>query len=181
MTIYIKEFISPENHFKRLWDELSWEQRSDAPRREYWTNTLNRSYTYGHGAGIRTYLPQETHPIIEYITEKLKDELGFVYEGCFLNGYESERNSLGWHADDDSGIDHLFPISVVSLYGDGPKNGFRAIQTKMIGYPDVTEYMLDDGSLFIMDAGMQHTHMHRIPKAGYKTKPRISLTFRKLK
>jgi hypothetical protein len=46
----------------------------------------------------------------------------------FLNGYGTNRDWLGWHADDDSGIDHTYPIAGVTLYGDGPKNGLRAIQ-----------------------------------------------------
>jgi len=40
---------------------------------------------------------------------------------------------------------------------------------------------LEPGSLFLMKAGMQDTHYHRIPKAGFVvTKPRISLTYRGL-
>jgi alkylated DNA repair dioxygenase AlkB len=40
--------------------------------------------------------------------------------------------------------------------------------------------MLSHGSLLIMPAGSQFTHRHKIPKAGRKVNPRISLTFRGL-
>jgi len=41
--------------FNILWNDLEWERREGAPRREYWTNTLDRDYTYGRGVGVRTY------------------------------------------------------------------------------------------------------------------------------
>jgi hypothetical protein len=39
---------------------------------------------------------------------------------------------------------------------------------------------LAPGSLFLMHAGMQATHEHRIPKVGHEVKPRISMTYRGL-
>jgi alkylated DNA repair dioxygenase AlkB len=165
---YIKNFIKPGNLFDTLWNELSWERRDDAPRREYWVNSLNRSYTYGRGAGIRTYYPRPTHAAIENITDNLEKELGFRYEGCFLNGYATERDALGWHADDDPGIDHNFPIAVISIYGNGSETALRTIQTKPIDGDIINSFVLEDGSLFLMKAGMQSTHRHR------------SLTYRKL-
>lgn len=192
MKNYIANFIEPEDRFKILWDELAWIKHDDAPRREYWVTTLGKSYTYGRGAGQRTYQPQPTHPVIESVTDALEAYLGFRYEGCFLNGYATERDALGWHADDDPGIDHAFPIAVVSLYGDGPKTALRIIQTREIEenaaklemaflQNSTKTYVLDDGSLFLMAAGMQQTHRHRIPKAGFSpVRPRISLTYRKL-
>lgn len=184
MTKYIEKFIEPEDLFNTLWNGLEWIKHSDAPRREYWFTSLGRPYTYGRGAGVRTYEPQPKHAAIESVTDALEAILGFRYEGCFLNGYETERDALGWHADDDPGIDHAFPIAVVSIYGGSPKNGLRMIQTKPIDQEAIPEatlsFVLGDGSLFLMDAGMQSTHQHRIPKAGVKTRPRISLTYRKL-
>lgn len=196
MPTYDETFIAPQDMFSRLWNELAWEKRDGAPRREYWVNSFDRSYTYGHNEGRRTYQPQVTHEVIEKVTDALEARLGFRYEGCFLNGYETGKDALGWHADDDKGIDHEFPIAVVSLYGDGPKNNLRTIlikekpiaQNGIISanamrdslLATIQNYVLADGSLFLMDAGMQQTHVHKIPKAGFVARPRISLTFRKL-
>jgi hypothetical protein len=44
--------------------------------------------------------------------------------------------------------------------------------------PQVGTTKLSNGSLFIMEAGMQSTHKHRIPKSDKICEPRISLTFR---
>ena len=178
--------------FETLRDGLDWEQR-DAPRLEYWTNTLGRPYTYGRGAGLRTYQPHQSHPAIDMVTAALRIRLGFEYEGCFLNRYDDGSKSLGWHADDDPGIDHDYPIAVVTV-GDGREIMFReqptgdnvvviegVIVPKDGSHAGAARMMLGPGSLLLMNAGMQQTHWHRIPKAGRVVGPRISLTFRKLK
>jgi alkylated DNA repair dioxygenase AlkB len=172
---YIPGFVAdPNAAFESLWNELDWERREFAPRREYWTNTLDRPYTYGRGVGVRTYYPRAAHFWVTKISNYLHDKLGFAYEGCFLNGYETERDALGWHADDDPGIDHSRPIAVVTV-GAG-----RAIQFMEKEGGNRVEVFLEPGSLLLMHAGMQDTHLHRIPKVGRKTDPRISLTYRGL-
>ncbi len=173
---YIKNFIgNPDEVFDALWNELNWEHRPTTPRREYWTNTFSRSYTYGRGVGERTYESRPTHAAIEAVSDALEAELGFRYEGCFLNGYATSKDALGFHADDDPNIDHSRPIAVVTV-GDG-----RDIECRAKEGGDKLRVFLEPGSLFLMHAGMQDTHLHRIPKAGFVVKrPRISLTYRGL-
>ena len=43
---------------------------------------------------------------------------------------------------------------------------------------DISKVLLEHGSLCVMAPGMQDTHLHRIPKAGFECGPRISITFR---
>ncbi len=177
---YIPNFISnPDEIFDRLWNELNWEKRGQA-RIEYWTNEFDRPYTYGKDLGLRTYESQPTHECIEVVKAALEDKYGFHYEACFLNGYEGIKNALGWHSDDDPKIDHDYGIAVVSV------GGVRDISFMEKGNPASRQSIaLGNGSLFMMNAGMQATHLHCIPKGnmpkrGEVTKPRISLTFRKL-
>jgi alkylated DNA repair dioxygenase AlkB len=185
ITYYPSFIRNPNNWFDTLWSQLAWERRPDAPRREYWTTLLNRPYTYGRGRGIRTYEPQPDHRLIQQARQRLLDEHDHWLEGCFLNGYEHGRDWLGWHSDDDPGIDHRKPIAIITV-GEG-----RAIQFRKILEPDGPGFngrfadtktlMLEPGSLCLMDAGMQFTHQHRIPKLGlHAVKPRVSLTFRGL-
>lgn len=185
---YIPDFLVPELHrtaYHALMEDLDWEQR-DAPRKEYWTNTLNRPYTYGRGLGQRTYQPRATHPSIEIITDILEMLLGFRYEGCFLNRYDTACDSLGWHADDDPGIDHSRPIAIVTL------GSSRELQYKLMDHDATTKALglgkppysvfLEPGSLALMAAGMQQTHLHSIPKSSAVVfGPRISLTYRSLR
>jgi alkylated DNA repair dioxygenase AlkB len=182
---YIPNFVPDHAEwFARLWGELEWEQRPDAPRREYWTNLLNRPYTYGAGRGIRTYEPKMDHTLIIAGREKIADHVGVMLEGCFLNGYENSRNWLGWHEDDDPGIDHSKPIAVITI-GQGRPIEFREVLERPGKgnkgvFGETVSVMLESGSLLLMHAGMQSTHQHRIPKVGHEVKPRISLTYRGL-
>ena len=128
-------------------------------------------------------LTRKQSELLLFINKRLNDAGYGYFEGCFANLYEGERDHLGWHADDDPGIDHTKPIAVVSFGAE------RAIQVRPkleygMGLLKATEasktFMLESGSLFIMPAGSQFTHEHRIPKVGEKTGERISLTFRGL-
>lgn len=172
--------------FNRLVEDLNWVHRENTPRKEYWTNTENRDYTYGRGRGIRTYSPDVTHPLITFIAHIAALKYGIEYEkyGCFLNRYDDNKDALGWHADDDPGIDHSMPILVVTLYKNEPKpDRLRYLEVMPINgtKADVIPFAVTNGSFLIMKAGMQDEYYHRIPKAGYEVEPRISLTYRALK
>lgn len=171
--------------FKSLKTELAWLRREGAPRYEYWDTTKDEPYTYGRGRGVRTYEPQKPHPDIALVRNVLRDQVSrwnpewgdCKFEGCFLNRYVGGRDWLGWHADDDPGIDHTKPIAVVTL-GDT-----RELQWKLQGakgLEGIHGQRLRHGSLFLMPPGMQQTHFHRIPKSVDLPVPheRISLTYR---
>lgn len=186
MTVtYMTGFIeNPDEWFSRLWNELDWERRPDAPRREYWTNLFGHSYTYGRGAGERTYESRPDHLLVIEAREKLKADFGIWLEGCFLNGYETSRDWLGWHSDDDPNIDHTKPIAIITV-GQPRMIEFREVIEKPVPgtkgvFGPIEQQMLENGSLCLMGAGMQHTHQHRIPKVDRPVDPRISLTLRGL-
>lgn len=165
--------------FVLLRDQLDWVRRDGAPRSEYWTNTFDRPYTYGRDAGRRTYAAQPAHRQIDAVRAQIERETGHFLEGCFLNLYHDGSDSLGWHADDDPGIDHDRPILVLTL-GAGRDIAFKP---QISGAHPQTLH-LDPGSLLVMQAGMQHTHLHAIPKIKvdpHLTGARISLTFRGLR
>lgn len=175
---YVPDFMNPITNmmvFNTLKEQLDWERRPDAPRHEYWWSADGRSYTYGRGAGQRTYLAKPEHPLFKGIMDGLEEHMLMRFEGIFLNGYDNEQDSLGWHADDDPQIDHARPIVVVTV-GHGRMIQFRAAEKGSV----IAEQFLEPGSVLIMHPGMQQTHLHRIPKAGHKVGPRISLTFRGL-
>lgn len=178
---YFEDFISPESRdgaFAMLREGLQWERRDNAPRSEYWTNTFDRPYTYGQGAGVRTYEARPSHPVIDLFRDQIEVEAGVRLEGCFLNLYLDGSDSLGWHADDDPKIDHNRPIAVITL-GSGRDIAFKA-QTPG-SHPE--RLFLEPGSLLLMRPGMQQTHYHAIPKVKPgepPVGPRISLTYRGL-
>ena len=171
---YTPSFVSePTKAFSALWNGLNWERRGNTPRREYYCNEVAVPYTYGSGAGVRTYEPSIWTPEIMAIKAAIEKVCNTKFELCFLNGYENSKDQLGWHSDDSPEMDDEKPIGIVTL-GAEREIWFCPIGNKS----DVTKLVLGSGSLCVMAPGMQDTHMHRIPKAGYDCGPRISLTFR---
>lgn len=174
--IYIKNFVTnPNEVFKRLYENLAWVRHGKTPRKEYYCNDHNVPYTYGSGAFARTYLRSEYTADILEIRKNLEEELNSVLDVCFLNCYEDFSDHLGWHADDSPEMDMERPIVSVSLGSE------RYIWYKEIADKEGTtlkKVLLENGSAFIMPAGMQRTHLHRIPKSDRPCGPRISLTFR---
>jgi hypothetical protein len=74
-------------------------------------------------------------------------------------------------------MDHNHPIAVVSLGAE------RELWWKPKSFagevPFEWRQMMGNGSLFVMPAGFQLSHVHRIPKCNKPCGMRISLTFRR--
>lgn len=155
------------------WLNFPWEDRG-APRRECFFSEKGEPYTYGSGAGARTYYPKAAPLMLEELTRAAEELCGCRFELCFANGYAGAREHLGWHADDSDEIDDNRPIAVMSLGAE------REIWVKPrgTGADAVEKIMLPSGSLFVMKAGMQDTHFHRIPKHSAECGYRVSLTWR---
>ena len=171
---YVPAFIpNPQAAFDSLWNGLAWERRGLTPRREYYSNDVEVPYTYGQGVYAREYLAQPWHPVMREIQALVEHQSACKFEVCFLNGYDDEKMSLGWHADDSVTMDDNRPIALVSL-GSEREIWFRPQDDKLA----VERLLLQNGSLCLMMPGMQDSHYHRIPKAGFACGPRISLTFR---
>lgn len=167
----------PDIAMETLWKRLDWVRIGSTPRREYYVNRKDGSpYTYGSGAGQRTYESMPTHPVIDLLWLGAEAAAGCEFDVCFLNGYEDQSDHLGWHADDSPEMDDSRPIAIVSLGAEREIWFQRADPERRLITPD--KLRLGNGSLCLMAAGMQDTHQHRIPKAGRVVGPRISLTFR---
>jgi alkylated DNA repair dioxygenase AlkB len=161
--------------FDKLLSEVAWANK-EAPRDECFMSPVPLEYTYGKGF-TRTYKSMDMHPAVQAIMDRLNADYGTEYNVCFLNYYKSDKEHLGWHADDSPEMDPTHPIAVVSFGAE------RYIWTKMKGIkgdiPDEDKFLLENGSLFIMPAGYQKDHVHKIPKHDRVCGGRISLTFRK--
>lgn len=199
---YYEDFVTdPDRAFLLLQGELDWERRGDAPRSEYYCNDVSRPYIYGRGKGRRLYEPRPYHPVIMEIRHELEKRTDAVFEVCFLNRYLDQSDQLGWHADDSPEMDDGRPIVSVSLgvareiwfrekplalveVGEDQRSSSerrwyeRTTKQRRMEPLPTSKLLLGDGSACIMAPGMQDTHQHRIPKAGFKCGERISLTFR---
>lgn len=171
---------NPDHAFDTLLTELSWAHRSNndvmVPRKEYYHSMQGHPYTYGNGAGARTYESMPTHPLIESVRTTLNNVHPGVwdFDVMFANLYENQHHHLGWHADDSPEMDPEHPIVTVSLGAE------REIWFKsQYETGDVQKILLPHGSALIMLPGVQQSHFHRIPKHDRPCGPRLSLTFRK--
>lgn len=175
---YVKNALeNPQALFEHFWNNLPWERRGNTPRREVFYNESGKPYTYGVPPYDRTYVP---HTVWDEQVAAIKDmaekQFGCKFEACFINGYDDAHDSLQWHADDSDSIDHTRPILVYSF---GAKREIW-VKENDAASDTVAKYPLDSGSLFVMPAGMQQTHKHRIPKHSAACGGRVSLTFRGL-
>ena len=171
-STYIPNFIE-SGKVGILQKEINWTNAQSA-RAECFMSEIDREYQYITNGPI--YKSLSFHPIVEDIMWKINMSFGYKLNVCFLNYYIDHTKALGWHSDDSAPIDQSEPIAVVSLGQE------REIWTKPIDYkgdiPIEWKQKLGDGSLFIMPAGMQDTHRHKIPKGDRIMGPRISLTYR---
>lgn len=172
---YVPNFVPPtlNSYYMTLAMDLDWEKRDDAPRKEYYCNDTDTPYTYGRGAGVRTYERKPWKQWILGIRAVLEKQLDYKFDVCFLNMYQDNRDWLGWHSDDSPEMDPARPIVSVS-FGQAREIQIRSLADKTNTY----SYLLESCSAFIMNAGCQQEWEHRIPKAGYVANPRVSLTFR---
>jgi len=98
---------------------------------------------------------------------------------CNANLYDDGDASVGWHSDDERVFQGKFQdIRILSLtLGEARKFELR------VNYPEggerVTRNMrLGDGDLCTMEGMFQKHYMHRVPKEGNISGPRINLTWR---
>jgi alkylated DNA repair dioxygenase AlkB len=186
----------PSTNLARLLSDLPWENRTEL-RREAFMADVPYSYTYGRGAGQRTYTAAFWAGGVDDVCQRVNAILACSFgwgplNVCFANSYLHERHALGWHADDHEGTDHTRPIAVVS-FGQAREIWYREVG--LVGelcacgsgerrgtcgkHPSpVYRQLLEDGSLFVMPPGFQAGHQHRIPKGDRMMAPRVSLTFR---
>lgn len=162
-----------------MWDSMNFTRYDGGtvPRVEAWFNKTGALYTYGSGKRARTYEPQSEYPLMVNIVDGILS-LKFDFNCCFVNGYENEKDFLGWHADDSPEMDMEHAIAIVS-FGAEREIWFKRRDEKG-EVPKENKVLLTDGSILIMPAKMQYDWLHRIPKHDKPCGRRISMTFRKI-
>ena len=155
---------------------LPWLEMTEARKEYFMFDGEPIQYTYGGAANGRTYTSVKFEPVVKNIMEYINEVYNKNYNVCFLNRYDSSKNQLGWHADDSPEMNMEHDIAVVSF------GAAREIWWKDKMYkgeiPAENRQLLESGSLFVMPAGFQRDHYHRIPKSDRECGTRISLTFR---
>jgi alkylated DNA repair dioxygenase AlkB len=163
--------------FKKIHDETNWQhdeitifgKKIAQPRLTCLFGNEGKPYSY---SGI-TMHPNPWNPTLVYIKEKIEAIAQQHFTTVLANLYRNEKDSNGWHADNEKELGRNPIIASVS-FGE-----VRKFQLKHNNNPDAKLTLnLSPGSLLLMKEGSQIHYKHQIPKATQSKKDRINLTFR---
>jgi alkylated DNA repair dioxygenase AlkB len=135
---------------------------------------------YGNEGKLYGYsnITMQPHPFnstLTFIKNKIEHNINEHFTTVLLNLYRNEKDSNGWHADNEKELGRDPIIASLSLGEE------RIFQIKHNTNKEAKQsIILQHGSLLIMKNGAQIHYKHQIPKASKPKKPRINLTFRKI-
>ena len=165
--------------FEKLLNETPWQQdditifgkKVAQPRLTCLFGNEGKPYSY---SGL-TMQPHAWNPTMMFIKEKVDKISEQNFTTVLANLYRNEKDSNGWHADNEKELGRNPIIASVS-FGEE-----RVFQIKHNTNKDAKQsIILQHGSLLVMRNGAQIHYKHQIPKASKSKNPRINLTFRKI-
>lgn len=180
--IYYPNFLSKEKadlFLETLSKEIAWQQdditifgkKIAQPRLTALYGNEGKSYGYSN-------IVMQPHPFnsaLTFIKEEIENTINEQFTTVLLNYYRNERDSNGWHADNEKELGRDPVIASVS-FGEA-----RMFQIKHNTKKEFKQsLLLEHGSLLVMKNGAQIHYKHQIPKATQPKNPRINLTFRKI-
>ncbi len=180
--IYYPNFFTKEKadlFFETLLKETPWQhdeiiifgKKILQPRLTALYGNEGKSYGYSN-------IVMQPHPfntILTFIKDEIENTINEHFTTVLLNLYRNEKDSNGWHADNEKELGRDPIIASLSLGEE------RVFQIKHNTNKEAKQTItLQHGSLLIMKNGAQIHYKHQIPKTSKGKKPRINLTFRKI-
>ena len=167
----------PAEVMQRLLDETDWRHEQVQvwgklhmqPRLTAWHGEA--SYRYSG----KTFHPLPFTPLQLHIKEAVERATGRRFNSVLLNYYRDERDSMGFHADDER---ELGPDPAVASVSFGAPRTFILKHRRL---PKTVKLALGDGCLLLMAGTLQRHWLHGINKERTPRGPRINLTFRMLR
>jgi alkylated DNA repair dioxygenase AlkB len=126
------------------------------------------TYTYSKQTKQALALTTELLQLKQIIEAKTAQ----TFNMCLLNLYHHGKESMGWHSDNESELQHNGSIASISL-GAERKFMFKHKESKK-----VIALNLEHGSLLLMKGLIQQHWLHQLPAMAKVEAPRINLTFR---
>lgn len=131
----------------------------------------NDGKPYGYSNIIMT--PHEMTETLNAIKNEIETKIQNQFNTILLNLYRNEKDSNGWHSDNEKALGPNPIIASLSL------GEIRKFQIKSKTNPaDKLNLELAHGSLLVMREGSQFYYKHQVPKSLRPKKERINLTFR---
>jgi alkylated DNA repair dioxygenase AlkB len=181
-TFYYPQFFSAiesDRLFADLQAAVSWKQDPILifgksvmqPRLTASFGDPGTEYTY---SGI-TMTPTPWIAPLQEIKTRIESESGTKFNSALLNLYRDEKDSMGWHRDNEKELGHNPIIASVS-FGAVREFQFRHRNDKELK----ATVPLEHGSFLLMAGTTQHHWLHSIPKTKTKLGPRLNITFRRI-
>lgn len=179
-AFYYPDFFSKieSTHlFKSLSEKINWKQ---SPIKMFGKEILQPRLTawYGEPGVMYTYSglsmdAQEWNQDLLAIKFQIEKVALITFNGVLLNRYRNEKDSMGWHRDNEKELGKNPIIGSVS-FGEPRVFELRHAENKKLK----VSIELEHGSLLIMRGETQHYWQHRLPKKSKECGERINLTFR---
>lgn len=177
---YYPNFFSKEEAdvlFEKLQKETPWQQddivifgkKIAQPRLTCLFGNEGKPYSY---SGI-TMQPQRWNAHLMHIKNEIEITSVHHFTTVLANLYRYEKDSNGWHADNERELGRDPIIASVS-FGEERKFQLKHINNR----EHKLTLNLTHGSLLLMKEGSQIHYKHQIPKDSQPKKERINLTFR---
>jgi len=128
---------------------------------------------------VRADLYLKTKPLpwsheVKVLKERIESLLDVTFDYVLLNLYRDGKDHIGFHADGEAIAEGKNTIASLSV---GATRRFVMRHKYISGLQK--EFMLNSGSLFVMQRKTQQFWKHALPKQAKVNSPRINLTFRK--
>lgn len=149
-----------------------WGKSHPQPRLVAWFGDSGKGYVY---SGIRL-TPLPWTPTLSDIKGKVETRVGVSFNSVLLNYYRNERDSMGFHSDDEPELGLRPTIASLSF---GEMRTF-ILKHKFSKTIKPIRIPLSSGSLLVMKGDTQRNWKHGIDKEAKPCGPRVNLTFRNI-
>lgn len=171
---------SSEEILHRLITETAWRQESvivrgkrfAQPRLVAWYGDRGSAYRY---SGVKL-TPLPWTDLLLTIRRRVEEVAGSSFNSVLLNYYRDNRDSMGFHSDDEPELGGEPAIASVSL---GDERTF-VLKHKTRKFVKPVRLRLGSGSFLLMKGETQRYWKHGITKEAGFCGPRVNLTFRRI-
>jgi alkylated DNA repair dioxygenase AlkB len=147
-----------------------WGRKIPQPRLTAWHGDAGSVYTY---SGIELHPAPWTSMLLD-LKARIEDATGSAFNSVLLNYYRDNRDSIGFHSDDEPELGEQPVIASLSL---GEERTF-ILKHKRSRTIEPVRLRLASGSLLLMKGDTQRHWRHGILKESRPCGPRVNLTFR---
>ena len=149
-----------------------WGKMYQQPRLIAWYGDRGVDYTY---SGLRL-IPLAWTDLLLEIRRRVESAAATDFNSVLLNYYRDNRDSMGFHSDDEPELGERPAIASLSL---GEERTF-VLKHKVDKLAKIVRLRLASGSFLLMKGETQRYWKHGIAKETRPCGPRVNLTFRRI-